>query len=150
MTATQNIPTPAAPRDASRRAFADLTAADALSGGCESILYDSSAWEALERFVATGARHLVVVDDEGHVEGLLALPHLSRIWNRSPRRLRETSIAGLPYARWATVTPATPLAQVVRVMAEFDIDAAPVCETGGPLVGVVTASAIVAALARLR
>jgi CBS-domain-containing membrane protein len=150
MTAMHQTTTPTASRDASRRVFADLTAGDVLSAGCEAISYDTSAWEALERFVSTGARHLIVLGDEMNVEGLLAFSHMAQVWGRSSRRLRETSVAGLPYARWAAVGSDTPLSQVVRVMAEFDIDTVPACAPGGRFVGIVTATSIIAALARLR
>jgi CBS domain-containing protein len=85
----------------------------------------------------SGVRHLPVVRD-GRLVGML-----------TPRDLLASGHAGRPSARDApvgqamvkepgSVVPSTSLAAAARIMLEKKLDCLPVCEEGGPLLGLIT------------
>lgn len=102
--------------------------------------------DAVDTFVRTGLRHLVVVDAQGRSAGILSQERVTTAWldPRSPRASRVHEIASFPDA---VVRADAPVREVARLMADLGLDAVPVVGQQGRLVGVVTRTDLVGLLA---
>jgi acetoin utilization protein AcuB len=94
-----------------------------------------------------GIRHLVVVVD-GRCIGVLEDRELFAQWPMGPLALRRTRIGGMLRARTTCVLPDSDLRAVASVMRGEHVDAVPVVDDNGALVGVVTGSDIFDAVQR--
>jgi CBS domain-containing protein len=101
---------------------------------------------AVDTFVTTGLRHLAVVDPEGRSVGILSQERASTAWldpvTRHASCVRE--IMGDPNT---TVHADTTVQQVARLMSDTGLDAVPVVQPDGRLIGVVTRTDLVGLLA---
>lgn len=97
--------------------------------------------------VEHGIRHLVVVSD-GRCLGVLDDREVFAQWPMGPLALRRQRITEMIRRRTTCVLPGTELRDVARIMNEDRIDAVPVVDDAGRVVGVVTAGDVAAAVAR--
>lgn len=120
----------------------------------------ASARDALALMVEHGVRHLPVVDSLAHVVGVLsiddlraALP-LAAAAGANPDRLDRAELGGGRVGELMTFAPhcvreETPLAEAADRMAELRIGCLPVVENQGGLVGILSESDALRALASL-
>jgi len=101
---------------------------------------------AVDTFVRTGLRHLVVVDEEGRSSGILSHEHVTAAWldARSHPAPRVQDIATDP---GTYVDGDATVQQVARLMRDTGLDAVPVVRRDGRLGGVLTRTDLVRLLA---
>jgi CBS domain-containing protein len=106
-------------------------------------------WRAMDRFTATGLRHLVVLDETDAVVGVLDDRLLAAEWVGDALRMRRTTIGqmllGDP-ARAASIHRATPVHQAAQALLRQRADALPVIGDDGRVAGLVTAVDLLRAL----
>ena len=124
-----------------------VTAYDVMTAPVWTVTPDTSPWGAWDLMVRQGIRHLVVVAN-GRCIGVLEDRELFAQWPMGPLALRRTRIASMVRRRTTCVLPGTDLRDVARVMREERVDAVPVVDAHGSLIGVVTGSDILGVVAR--
>ena len=112
-----------------------------------AVTVDSTLQDALAALVNTGLRHLAVVDASGHCRGLLADRAIAAVWVRDPGALARRRVADLVSGHPPAVHPQAPVTAVARIMVHSGVDAVPVVDATGHLVGIVTTTDLVRALA---
>jgi CBS domain-containing protein len=114
-------------------------ASDAMTPSPVTVHANASMWSAWDRLRAAGTRHLVVVDDSRRPVGVLDDRTLAMEWPPGPMGARRTPVhvllrgAGRP-----RVHGADDVATVARIMLDADVDAVPVVDRDGRLLGLVT------------
>lgn len=102
---------------------------------------DTSVLELVELFHAKQFRHVLVVDHDGRLVGLVSDRDVLRCFGRleapKPSVLREIGLEDLMSKDLVTVRPETPLQQAVTLMVEEGISSLPVLN-GTELVGILT------------
>lgn len=104
----------------------------------------SDAWSVMVDF---GVHHLVVCDGR-RCAGVLDDRTLFARWPTGPFGDRSTPLLDLIPARTTCVLPETTLVRLARVMVNEGVDAVPVTDVDGTILGIVTASDVAAAVAR--
>ena len=118
-----------------------MSPAVAVDGACHlSVAFDT--------FIRTGLRHLAVVDGDGRSSGILSYEVVSAAW-MEPLSRRASQVHEIVTDQETSVSPDTSVQQVARLMTEARLDALPVVQDGGLLVGVVTRSDLVRLMAGL-
>jgi CBS domain-containing protein len=102
------------------------------------------AWSVMLRF---GVRHLVVCDGD-RCAGVLDDRILFAHWPTGPFGITSTPLRDVVPSHTRCVLPETSLARVAKVMVNQDVDAVPVTDVDGTILGLVTPGDIVAAVAR--
>ena len=125
----------------------DLRARDVMSTPVLVIGLDDTMWHAWSCLLESGRRHLVVCEGP-HCVGVLDDRTLFAHWPTGPSGARSTPIRGLIRSRTTCVLPGSTLARVARVMVNEQIDAVPVTDESGVILGIVTGGDIAAAVAR--
>lgn len=108
---------------------------------------DASPWSAWSAMMESGVRHLVVIAG-GRCVGVLEDRELFAQWPVGPLALRRQRIAGMIQPRTTCVLAAAEVREVALVMTEEGVDAVPVVDETGRLIGVVTGSDVARAVAR--
>ena len=106
----------------------------------------SSTVVAVDTFLRTGLRHLVVVDAEGRSGGIVSYDGVAAAW-LDPDSRRASQVYELVTDPDTTADPDASVQQVARLMVNARLDAVPVVERDGRLVGIVTRSDLVRLLA---
>lgn len=125
------------------------TAETIMSSPCAIVRSDTSVWEVVERFLTGPARHVVVVDAQARSLGVIGTRHLAGLWPLDPKRLMATPVESLGCAAWIALHPTDDLRTCARTLTEHRLDAVPVLDDEGRVLGVVTARDITRALADL-
>jgi CBS domain-containing protein len=113
-----------------------------------------SAWHALVRFTETGLRHLVVLDEEDRLVGVLEDRRVLALWPLEPVVLHRKTVGhlvrslGSDSPRPPQVHPSAAVPVAAEIMLQFAVDGLPVVDDHGRVVGIVTGSDIVRSLAR--
>ena len=102
------------------------------------------AWDLMYR---QGIHHLVVVES-GRAVGLVDDRTLSAAWPPGPRGPYQQTVEAVVRAGVHCVLPDAPVRVVAQIMLATHRDAAPVVSGSGTILGVVTATDLVALLAR--
>lgn len=108
-----------------------------------------SLWRAMDRFLATGLRHLVVLDDSDVVIGILEDRSVVAEWARDALGLHRATVGQLVHSlpqRAVAVSRDTLVQDAARLMIERDVNALPVVGVDGHVVGVVTGTDLVRVL----
>jgi len=128
---------------------ADTVVADVMSRPVLTVEEGETLWDAWQLLFVSGLRHLVVLDANGASLGVLSdrsilaeVPATSE--HLSERRVRDV-LAMVPLV---SVGPADPPLTAARVMATNSVEAVPVIDAAGRIVGIVTESDIVRWLVR--
>lgn len=114
-----------------------------------AVTVDRTLQDALAALVNTGLRHLAVVDSAGRCRGVLADRAIAAVWVRDPGALARLRVAELVGGHPPAVLPGASVAAVARVMVRSGVDAVPVVDPVGHLLGIVTTTDVVRALAGL-
>ena len=124
-----------------------LVATDVMTAPAITITPATTPWAAWSVLVRHDIRHLVVIRD-GRCVGILDDRAIFSHWPMGPLALRRSTIAGMIRTRTSCVLPTTPLSEVAHVMNLDHVDAVPVVDSRGWVLGLVTAGDVVAAVAR--
>jgi CBS domain-containing protein len=123
-----------------------LRAKDVMSAPVQVVDLNASVWEAWSLMLGSGLRQLVVVD-RARCVGLVDDRTLFAQWPTGPLGVRSTPLRRLIRDHTTCVLPDTNLPQVARIMRTEGVDAVPVTDIDGTVVGVVTGNDIVASVA---
>lgn len=124
-----------------------LVARDVMSSPALTIAPDSTPWTAWSLMTRYGIRHLVVTRDH-HCVGVLEDREIFAQWPMGPLALRRMTIASMMRPRTSAVLPEAPLRQVAHVMNVDRVDAVPVVDHDGTVLGLITAGDLVMAIAK--
>jgi CBS domain-containing protein len=122
---------------------------DVMSGQVVVIDAGATLRDALERLVAARLRHLAVVEgaDFARCVGVLADRHLAAFWPLEPAALsRRTVVEVLPTPQ-PFVRPDDSLEHTASLMLAHGLDAVPVLDVDDQLIGIVTVSDMLTAVA---
>jgi acetoin utilization protein AcuB len=138
-----------------------MTAAASFDNGREAVVADlmsrpvltievgESLWDAWQLLFVSGLRHLVVIDPNGASLGVLSDRNILAEVPATSDHLSGRRVADvLAMVPLVSVLPNDPPLTAARVMAGNAVEAVPVLDEGGRLVGIVTESDIVRWLVR--
>lgn len=127
---------------------AEVTVADVMSAPVATVDDTSSLWHASDLMIRFGIHHVVVLAaNGGRCVGVLTDRDVLEAWHRGPAVIRATPVRELVASSTACVLPDATLRQVSSVMNVNRVDAVPVVDETGKLLGLVTASDVVHAVA---
>lgn len=107
----------------------------------------ASLWRAWSTMFELGLRHLIVTE-AGHCVGVIDDRTLFSQWPMGPLALRRNTVDGLMRTRVSCTLPDADLAEVAEVMIADGVDAVPVIDEHGRILGILTGSDIAQAVAR--
>lgn len=109
---------------------------------------DESLWDAWQLLFVSGLRHLVVVDADGATLGVISDRNILAEVPATAQHLGSRHVRDImPMASLVAVSPTDDPMAAARAMAAGAIEAVPVLERDGHLVGIVTESDIIRWLA---
>ena len=112
-----------------------------------TISLDDDLWTALRLLLATGLRHLVVVDADNRCRGVLADRQVVAAWPGDAIGARLTRVRQMVGDPAPLVAPETSITEAARAMLTLGTDALAVVDQDGRAVGVVTGSDLIRSLA---
>ena len=124
-----------------------VCAADVMSAPVHVVALQDTMWDAWSVMLHSGQRHVVVCDAH-RCAGVLDDRILFAHWPTGPFGVRSTPVRDLMRSRTTCVRPETTLARIAKVMVSERVDAVPVTDADGMVLGIVTGSDIAAAVAR--
>lgn len=126
----------------------DVLRADAImSSPVITVAQDQSLWDAWTRMSGSGVRHVVVTDRDRCV-GVIDDRRLVAAWPQGPSSMRHNAVRSALDERTACVLPDASLSTVAAIMNANLVDAVPVVDGTGKVLGLVTAVDLVRAVAR--
>ncbi len=131
-------------------ALEDLRARDVMSTVLLTVGPDESVLMAYELMSRAGVHHIPVVTSTGHCLGLLDAPTLMQEWYPAPLSRQRRPVRALLRNRTPAVEPGDSLHFVAEQLHINDVDALPVVDAQGRLLGLVTSRDVVAAVAGRR
>ena len=123
-----------------------VQACEAMSAPALTIAPSATLWDAWRLMMTTGLRHLVVAE-VGHVVGVLDDRAVFAQWPMGPLALRRNRVIDVMAPRTRCVSGDAALRDVALVMVEDSVDAVPVVDDDGAVLGIVTATDITRAAA---
>jgi len=127
----------------------DAVVADLMSRPVLTVEVGETLWDAWQLLFVSGLRHLVVLDADGTSLGVLSdrsiLAEVPATADHLSRRLVGDVLAMVPLV---SVLPDDPPIAAARVMVDNTVEALPVLDGAGRLLGIVTESDIVRWLVR--
>lgn len=108
---------------------------------------DDSPWDTWQVMLRAHVRHVVLAVD-GRCAGVVDDRTLVALWPMGPVAIRQARIAEFVRHRTACVLPDADIREVAVIMIDDRVDAVPVIDADGRLIGLVTASDVVSAVAR--
>ena len=121
-------------------------ARDVMSSPALTISPSATLWDAWRLMMTTGLRHLVVAEND-HVVGVLDDRAVFAQWPMGPLALRRNRVGEVMRGRTRCVAAGAQLRDVAIVMVEDSVDAVPVVDDEGAVLGIVTSSDITRAAA---
>lgn len=122
----------------------DMTIADVMSKPVLTVEVDESLWDAWQLLFVSGLRHLVVIDENAHCVGVLSdrniLADVPATMEHLGNRYVREILARVPIA---TIEPGAEPRAAARLMQEHAIEAVPVVDEVGKVLGIVTESDVV-------
>ena len=122
---------------------------DLMSQPVLTVEVGESLWDAWQLLFVSGLRHLVVLDDDGSSLGVLSdrniLAEVPATAENLSRRQVQDVLAMVPLV---SVEPTMSPLVAARLMSDHSVEALPVLDHGGRLVGIITESDIVRWLVR--
>ena len=123
-----------------------VLARDVMSAPALTVAPAATLWDAWRLMMTTGLRHLVVAES-GHVVGVLDDRAVFAQWPMGPLALRRNRVMDVMARRTRCVSGDAELRDVALVMVEDAVDAVPVIDDDGAVLGIVTATDITRAAA---
>ena len=114
-----------------------------------TISLDDDLWTALRVFLATGLRHLVVVDADHKCRGVLADRYAVAEWPGDAIGARLTRVRQMMGDPAPLLAPETSIRDAARAMLSSGTDALAVVDAEGRAIGVVTGSDLIRSLAEV-
>jgi CBS domain-containing protein len=130
----------------SRNAGRTRSAADVLSGPARTVNATENLWTAWQLTYAQGVRHLVAVEDARCV-GVLDERRIVLSWPLDPLGHKHLSVGDVIRRDLPTVVAGTPVPRLAQLMVELGVDALPVVDDVGVVLGLVTAANLLSVLA---
>ena len=124
----------------------DVTAADVMTSPVVTVADSGTIWDAWSVLINCHVHHVVVVSGDRCI-GIVDDRVLIQSWQRGPSALRSTPIRTLLHDRTSCVLPDSPVAHVATLMNTERLEAVPVVDDGGRLLGLITTSDIMHAIA---
>lgn len=124
----------------------EINACDVMSTPVATVDATSGLWQAGDLMISLGIHHVVVVDS-GHCIGVLTDRDLLEAWYRGPTAIRGTPVSMLIATSTSCVLPDSPIRHLASIMNVNHVDAVPVVDESGRLLGLVTAGDVVHAVA---
>lgn len=116
-----------------------LTAGAIMSRSVVTVSRDATLWTAWGMLHGSDVRHLVVVDDYRRPVGILDERLVALEWPAGPMAPHRQRVRGLLHGQVAPRVPTgADLASVARTMLTAGVDALPVTDRTGRLIGLVT------------
>lgn len=115
-----------------------LTLADVMSSPVVTVRDDATVWEAMQRFIASGLRHLVVVSPTGTYRGVLSDRTLLGQWPFDPARMHGTPVGSLLPNAERGLAAGSSLHDGAVAMRDSRVDAVAVVDAVGHPIGIVT------------
>jgi CBS domain-containing protein len=125
----------------------ELLADEVMSSPVQAVSDTSPIWDAWNIAVTKDIHHVAVVSGD-HCVGVVTDRQLMDAWHHGPGVLRTTPIKHLLLGRTSCVLPDAPLRQAANLMSTEHVDAVPVVDETGRLLGLITAGDIVQAVAQ--
>lgn len=129
-----------------RRTPMSVTAGEIMSSPVGAIDVDESLWRAAMRLGGGGHDGLVVLD-RGRAVGVVEEEILTDHWPRLPFAARERKLRRVVPGRLHAVMPHVSVSRVAAIMHGEGIDAVPVVDRAGKVLGLVTAADLIRLLA---
>ena len=127
----------------------EATVADVMSSPVLTVEVDETLWDAWQLLFVSGLRHLVVLDRSGDTLGVLSdrniLAEVPATSEHLGRRHVRDVLAMVPLV---SVHPTDSPLDAARVMAGHAVEAVPVLDSDGRLLGIITESDVVRWLVR--
>lgn len=133
-------------QDGASSSFHLLTAGEVMSGPPKVIDADESMWQAAGR-LGDGSHRRLVVLDEGRLAGVIDEKTLTDHWPRIPFFARERTLDTIVPGRVHAVMPHVTISRVAAIMHFEGVDAVPVVDRRGKVLGLVTPTEIIRLLA---
>ena len=124
-----------------------LTAGDIMSSPAIVVSPDATLWDASRLMMTSGVRHLVICF-HGRVVGVIDDRAVFAHWPQGPVAARRTRLIDVIRSRASSVLERVEVQRVAEIMTIDATDAVPVVDDGGAVLGIVTTSDVVAAVAR--
>ena len=124
----------------------ELVAREIMSTPVAAVTDEATVWEAWNVLIRDHIRHVVVVNGR-HCIGVVTESDLVAAWNRGPAVLSTMPIRTLLLNRTACVLPDAPVRHVAAVMDAERVDAVPVVDEQGTVLGLITATDVIHAVA---
>jgi CBS domain-containing membrane protein len=131
-------------------ALEELRAEDVMSTILLTVGPDESVLMAYELMSRAGVHHVPVVTSSGRCLGLLDAPTLMQEWYPAPLSRQRRPVRALLRNRTPSVEPKDSLRFVAEQLDINEVDALPVVDAHGRLLGLVTSRDVVAAVAGRR
>lgn len=135
---------------AQAHALEKLRAEDVMSTILLTVGPEESVLMAYELMSRAGVHHVPVVTSDGRCLGLLDAPTLMQEWYPAPLSRQRRPVRALLRNRTPSVEPKDSLRFVAEQLDVNDVDAMPVVDNHGRLLGLVTSRDVVAAVAGRR
>jgi CBS-domain-containing membrane protein len=124
---------------------------DVMSSPLVTVRDYDTIWHAVDRFVATGLHHLVVLDPEDRLVGVLDDRSVLAEWPLDAAGMHHRTIGELLRSREGSgdaprLHPAVSLRRAGLQMLDLDIDALAVADDLGQVVGIVTSTDLMRSL----
>jgi CBS domain-containing protein len=133
---------------AARPDLRDLLVSEVMGHPAVTIESHADLNSALRLFAAFGVRHLIVVDVRGRCAGVLTDRAVAGQWAAHPSGLDRISVGDACVPEAPRVRQRSTLTGAAQAMREVGIDAAVVVDDDDAPIGVVTATDLIAALAK--
>jgi CBS domain-containing protein len=124
-----------------------VTAGAVMSSPVITVAQDHSLWDAWTLMSSCGVRHVVVTISNRCV-GVIDDRRLVAAWTQGPSPMQHTSLRSVLDQRTACVLPDASLSTVAEIMNSNQVDAVPVVDKTGKVLGLITAVDVVRAVAR--
>lgn len=127
--------------------FLNLTARDVMTPVGATVAEDATLDEIAALLSAGSAEYLLVVDGRDRGTGVIGTRQVARAHRLAPRTSGDIRARELDFAPWVPLTPADDLPTCAGRLVERDLDAVPVLDPDGRVLGLVTARSILEAAA---
>jgi CBS domain-containing protein len=124
-----------------------VTAAMVMSSPVITVTVTDSLWDTWTLMSNCGVRHVAVVEGR-HCVGVIDDRQLVAAWPQGPSAMQKTTVNQVLAPRIASALPETHLSEVAAIMNGGSVDAVPVVDEHGVLLGLLTAVDMVHAVAR--